>query len=470
MRLLDVPRLIIGLSSCLLSHNAAATHQTTPDGLVSCEVAQRVEGKDQGTEIALVWTGAATAIGSATDDKGNIFAAYYAPDRNLTIARFDLKSRQVCRRKLDSFFQGWDGHNETTLVLPPDGSLHLAGNMHASPLVYASGRADDLRTLRLTDMTGRDEKSVTYPHFMFNGQRQLLFLYRDGASGAGRWLVNQWNGQTWKRIAGIFDGADSHGPVSAYPTNFVKGAEGNYHVAVVWRRTWDVATNFRLTYASTKDFKHWKVNGKTIVGPLRPEMMEAVDSAGENNGLVNDAKLVVLPGGEPLIFYTRYQADGRNAIFIARRTQMRWNSKSISVAHARKEIVGGGSLPDLPTVNPSVSRDGQVDVRIAFGTDIRNFRLDPWTLKEVPYRALPDSHSVQAIALRNQAEGMTNVIVPKSVVRRNGVDGPVVGTLRWFVQKANADKPWDCTQSAPRACHPHPSPLLWFSRTAEDSD
>ena len=454
---------------CLFADQTGVRYFAAERGSKSCE---RLAVGDLGAavEIARVWTGAATDIGGATDAKGRLFSAFYGPDRFLTVARFDADKREVCIRKLPSRFDGWDGHNSIALAIGRDGTLHVAGNMHSSPIVYASGHVDDLSSLHLKGMIGREENAVTYPKFMFAEDGTLMFLYRDGSSGSGRWIVNKLIERSWVRISELFANQDQNGQVSAYPTDFVRSADGRYHVAVVWRRTWDVSTNFKVTYASTSDFVSWFVNGKRRIGPLAPETMESVDNSGSGQGLVNNAKIILTNVGEPIVLFTKYGLDGRNAVLLSKRDAGAWNSQVISTSKGRKEILGGGTLAGLPIIKAKTAPNGYVRIHIVYDTETQNFLISPKNWESYPQKAEVDPLSNYAKGLADQAEGMVDVIVPQHEVRQNGVDGPIRGTLRWFVQKANQDKARECTPLFPAACKPFPSPLLWFSRNVDEPE
>ena len=250
-------------------------------------------------------------------------------------------------------------------------------------------------------MLGRNEASATYPQFLHDGAGNLLFLYRDGMSGNGLWMLNAWRDGQWKRVGQLFAGRDDDGPVSAYPTQFVADDDGRFHVAVVWRRTPDVATNFALTYASTRDFQHWDVGGRTVSGPLSPKTMEMIDAPGVGQGLVNNAH-------------------------------------------------------------------GSIHVSAVIGKQQSELLLDPTRLVAAPWRSDPNPGPAKrarvpipaALALTPPA-GMERAGVQSATVRRNGVDGAVAGELRWIAQGVNQDQPRACKPSAPVACKPPASPLIW---------
>jgi len=435
------------------------------DAAASC--APALQERRNGTvsyQLGQVWSGVRTGLGTAV--VGNqILMAYYDAERWVTAAALDMTQREVCRVRLPSRFSGWDAHNSLTIAVAPDGTLHLAGNMHASPLFYARGKADDLQSLTVQPMLNRDEKRTTYPGFLYDDAGNLLFRYRSGGSGDGTWILNRWRNGSWERVGQLFANRDAgNRRISAYPTQFVQGPDGLRHVVVVWRRTPDAATNFAVTYARTRDFENWTgLDGRSRRGPLIPESMDRVDPDGEGAGFFNILNLVLAPDGAPVVIYRRYSSTGTNAVVAARPVNGRWTRREIAVSTKRTELKGYGSLGGpLPNVQMLAQEDGEVRLQIAFPPDERHrLRLDLATL-ETRQDTAPVSRSVAPRRLPEIARGMANV-----AMRSQPVIGPAqreLGVLQWFAQGPNGDRPRHCTTQAPQACDPPPSALHWTPR------
>ena len=174
-------------------------------------------------------------------------------------------------------------------------------------------------------MTGIDEAHVSYPQFFSFRDGPLAFAYRSGVSGDGLWYINVLDSENWHHIsnpiftncAGIKHCGDIN-TVSAYPSDFDHQSGTFFNLAIVWRTTPDVETNYRLSFARTIDLFHWfATTGKPIPLPMAPETTELVDSVGPDHGLVNNAQVATDTAGLPIIVYTKYVDDGRNGIFAA---------------------------------------------------------------------------------------------------------------------------------------------------------
>jgi hypothetical protein len=101
-------------------------------------------------------------------------------------------------------------------------------------------------------MTGRDERSVTYPEFHTLAGGGMLFLYRDGGSGRGNLVVNRYDAATgkWMRLQDNL--ISGEGKRSAYWQAAVDG-QGTMHVSWTWRESPDVASNHDIAYARSRD-------------------------------------------------------------------------------------------------------------------------------------------------------------------------------------------------------------------------
>jgi len=103
---------------------------------------------------------------------------------------------------------GWDSHNYLTLTIDRNHHVHVAGNMHASPLVYFRGTGFFGGTAPLSytklSMTGLNESATTYPTFLRGPTGELLFSYRSGSSGSGDTYLHRYDEDkgTWAPLHG----------------------------------------------------------------------------------------------------------------------------------------------------------------------------------------------------------------------------------------------------------------------------
>ncbi len=453
--------LLVGTVLLQLTSSAHANVSTCAPG-----VAVPVGGGRNGIEIDNTWSGATVLFDAIARGK-MIYFGYYDADRWLTVAELDPASGVVCRSRLPSQFGGWDSHNSVALAFDGNGQLQVAANMHASPLVYgAAASPDSIADISLSSMIGRDEEKATYPNFINGPDGKLYFAYRSGVSGNGAWFVNVRDGNKWQRALGtpIFSSTWDGSPTNAYPTVFRVFQDGYVHIAVIWRRTPDVASNYSITYARSRDFVHWEDHeGRPIRPPMDPGNSDVIEATGEGQGLVNLARVSVTTGGKPIVAYTRYGPDGKNSLFLASPSKDGWHRSIIATADQKTVITGVGTVPNLPAFgDPDVSRGtlGSIDIafsgeprkRIFFDTDTLNL-VSPPEAQANPMTARPLNVSPPT--------GLAEVRRNSRGIRVDGVTGKFAGSIVYFSQGINRDQARECTSSEPTACNPPPSPLIF---------
>ena len=415
-------------------------------------------------DVDTVWSGARVGFaGLAVGTR--ILVAYYDRERILTLAELDPAARRVCRLRLDSQFAGWDSHDQAALALAPDGSVHLAANMHVSPLIYGHTDASgSLTSFRLDRMTGEDEAFVTYPTFVGGGTRPLAFLYRAGRSGDGQWLADTWGDGRWTRAAAVFAGASQAGPVSAYPSPLVRDPQGREAVAVVWRRTSDVRSNFAVSYGRTEDFRSWTgSDGRTRPAPLGVDDADIVEVPGENSGLLNNARLVANRAGTPVVLYTRYGPDGRNVLIAARPGPAGWVKRTIAESAVRVTLTGGGSIAEVPHFGAESDGDAAQLTVIFPGEKPVHMSLDLETLAAAPSRPKPPPASAPREGKdSSEFSGLAEPVHVTLEVRDGADPSRLRGWLTWVAQAPNRDHPRACDITAREACNPHPTVLRYF--------
>lgn len=116
-----------------------------------------------------------------------------------------------------------DGHDVISFGIDGDGYMHLSWGMHGDQFHYSRSIApvtgDNPITLGPdTTMTG-SENQVTYPQFLRLPDGDLLYLFREIASGNGDTYINRYDVQTgvWSNVHG---GTSSQNP-------FIKGSGWN---------------------------------------------------------------------------------------------------------------------------------------------------------------------------------------------------------------------------------------------------
>jgi rhamnogalacturonyl hydrolase YesR len=234
---------------------------------------------------------------------GTQYAAFYAADATLVLARRPLGSDHWETHRTQYTGRVADAHNSPALVIDGTGVLHVAWDHHGNALNYARSTAPgSLELGPRSPMLDRDESSVTYPAFVRLRDGDLLFFYRDGRSGRGNLVLNRYTPATsaWTRVHDKL--IDGEGARNAYPSVHYD-ARGTLHLAWVWRESPDVATNHDLAYARSTDAGlTWATaTGAPLALPLTAATADYALLIPPGSSLMNPPTVSADSQGRPLI-------------------------------------------------------------------------------------------------------------------------------------------------------------------------
>ncbi len=392
--------------------------------------------------IATAWSGHPVGFDLLTR-AGRQFVAFYDAERYMTVASRLVGEDQWKFKRLPSRL-GWDSHNHVTLAMDANRQLHVAGNMHATPLTYfRTTRSLDIDSLtQVPQMVGREEDRVTYPRFLVGPAQEFLFTYRHGGSGNGDIYVNVYDVAT-KRWARFLDTPllAGEGSRSAYEYGPVRDRHGTYHLTWRWRDTPDGATNHTLSYARSRDLRQWETSGGMPLGlPITLTTGEVVDPVPPRGGL-RSQRLGFDAADRPIISYHKYDAAGLLQLYNARREDDRWRIYQASTWRDRWEFGGWGSGPsNVRFTHVRARSDGAlVQTYWHWKEGGGMWTLDPRTLQPVEAGPLPGRRALGAICDATSP-------VPEMEVRLRHGRGALTPArnryaLRWETLPVNRDRP-----------------------------
>jgi len=374
-----------------------------------------------------------------------VYLAYFNASKELTVSRIDTKTGQVRKKRLGNTFKGWDAHNYITLSYDKDGFLHVSGNMHSSPLVYARTlRPNDFDSLTLINkMVGTDETTVTYPHFLTFPDGTLGFSFRSGSAGDGDEFINKFENGRWVRILSkpLFASDPSGETVNAYHTAYTPRQDGYYHVVWVWRKKSGANFNFNVNYARSKDLQHWEdSHGNKIELPITPNRSEVVDEIPVKSGLLNNIKLGFDFKGAPVISYLKYDKDGNTQLYHARLEDDTWRIVPATDWKYRWVFDYGGTLVNKITFNGVHAEQGNLYEDVYhIKSGMKKFIYDPASMEKIDEQSPPKkvSSTVEDVPV-SPFKPMRNGIRPVS-------KDSFKGYIRWnSLGVDNSDKPRTC--------------------------
>lgn len=249
-----------------------------------------------------------------------------------------------------------DAHNSISIMADGAGTLHVAWDHHNGPLRYARGTAPGALSLGPQEaMTGRGEKSVSYPEFYRMPDGGLLFLYRDGGSGRGNLVINRYDPQSrsWQRLQDNL--LSGEGRRNAYWQAFVDRA-GTLHLSWVWRESPDVASNHDLAYARSRDGgRTWeRSNGERYGLPITAGTAEVAAQVPQGRELINQTAMAADRHGNPVIASYWRDAGGTVPQYrVVVRDGQGWRSHNLGFRQSAFSLSGMGTKA-IPISRPQI--------------------------------------------------------------------------------------------------------------------
>lgn len=317
---------------------------------------------------------------SVTSFKSLQYAAFYDAESRVVLAKRRLNSTKWEIRPTQFTGDTADAHNSISIAIDGQGFLHLAWGNHNTRLNYARSVASG--SLQMGDkstMIGRTEEKVTYPEFYSMPNGDLLFFYRDGASGNGNLVLNRLDAKhsKWSRVHdNLVDGEKTRNAYSQIAVD----SKGRTHLSWVWRETGDVATNHDLCYARSDDGgTTWaKSSGEKYQIPINASTAEYVWKVPQKSELINQTSMTADASGNPYI--ATYWRDAGSVIPQFRVIYFdgrNWHSSQVSNRTTPFSLSGGGTKR-IPISRPQIAVDaanGKKRVIVIFRDEERGSRV-----------------------------------------------------------------------------------------------
>lgn len=405
-------------------------------------------------EIGKAWSGFPVQFALSNRGPWSVIG-YYDGDGILTIALWNSSTHQLSRSQLPERL-GWDSHNGISVAMDELGFLHVAANMHDTPLKYyvSNDRFSVGSFHRVEHMTGVNENSITYPRFFEMQNGRLAFQSRFGKSGSGGIDLKIYNAGTssWREAVPGGTLLDGQGRMSPYPTDVELGPDGNYHVAWVWRDTPAAETSHDVYYAWSPDLLHWQsAGGSSLDTPISDRGPALVDRVPSGGGVINGLLKIGYDNKERAILsYHKYDKGGNSQIFNARFVDQSWLIKQISSWNWRWSFGGLGSFGfDIAIEPPIATKENTLVEQFATKAGGKGaWIVDPDSLNVIGFRSFEYPIPANAVRPRYGLAGAATRYV-YAAGEANDKSGLF---LRWESMPLNRDRP--------SAVKPKPSDLL----------
>lgn len=326
------------------------------------------------------------------------YASYYDAEGYVVLAKRKLGATDWETSRTPYKGRITDAHNSISIMVDGEGYLHMSWDHHNDSLRYCRSVAPG--SLELTEklsMTGIKEHKVTYPEFYRMANGNLLFLYRDGASGRGNLMMNHYDVKTrkWTQRQDAF--IDGQGRRNAY-WQMCTDTEGAIHISWVWRESGDVATNHDMCYAKSVDSgKTWqKSTGEHYDLPITKKNAEYAAIIPQKSELANTTSMCADSQGRPYIAtYWRPENTDVPQYHLIYHDGEKWQKQQISDRTTPFRLSGKGEkrIPisrcqilansDGPTDKVYIlfrdeERQGRVSVAIC-----EDLRRKKWTIRDL---------------------------------------------------------------------------------------
>jgi hypothetical protein len=316
------------------------------------------------------------------------FIAFYDADRYVVLGKRRSGSEQWQLKR--TAFQGntADAHNAISIMVDGDGYLHLSWDHHNNALRYCrSIQPGSLEMTGKMPMTGKFENRVSYPEFYKMPSGNLLFFYRDGGSGQGNLVINQYNTATqkWVQLHGnLIDGEKKR---NAYWQACVD-EKGTIHISWVWRESPDVSSNHDIAYArSTDGGITWQTSsGEKYTLPITAATAEYAIRIPQQSELINQTSMSTDEQGNP--FIATYWHDANTTIpqyHLLYNSGRKWSSLALDFRKTPFSLSGVGSKR-IPIARPQVMVKGngkKASVLMVFRDEERGNKISVASISKI---------------------------------------------------------------------------------------
>ena len=326
------------------------------------------------------------------------YTAFYNKDAFVVLGKRKAGSTKWLIKQTPFRGNTKDAHCSISIMVDGAGYLHLAWDHHNNKLNYC--RSIGPGSLELTGkltMTGLYENKVTYPEFYKMPAGNLLFFFRDGGSGNGNLVINEYDiiTQKWTQLqSNLIDGEKQR---NAYWQACVDG-RGVIHLSWVWRESADVASNHDLCYAASKDGGHsWeRSSGEKYQLPINAATAEYICRIPQNSELINQTSMDTDGDGNPFIAsYWRERNDSIPQYHLVFKTNSGWQTQSLGFRKTAFSLSGMGTKR-IPISRPQIvtwKKDNVTAAAVIFRDEERgnvvsiavndNVHKNKWTVKDI---------------------------------------------------------------------------------------
>ena len=297
---------------------------------------------------------------SICSDANYQLVTYFDSEGYVTIAKRAISSEKWEITKTEYKCDCSDAHNGISIALDGEGYIHIAYDQHANRLTYRKSlRPYDPKFGELLYMVNsEEEQKVTYPEFYRKSNGNIIFVYRDGRSGNGDCVMNEYSTTThqWSRIQSKL--LDGEGQRNAYWQLCLDNSD-NICASWVWRETGYVETNHDMCYAFSNNsgYEWYNSQGTMYAMPINIKNAEIAWEIPQNSELINQTSMTADKDGHPYIATYWREADSDVPQYrIIFNDGLKWNQIQVSNRKTPFTLSGAGTKR-IPIARPQMVID-----------------------------------------------------------------------------------------------------------------
>ena len=314
------------------------------------------------------------------------FVSYFDADGYVTFARRWISSSEWEIIRTDFKCNCTDAHNGISIALDGNGYIHLAYDQHGNRLTYRKSlKPYSIEFGELQYMVNSDEEQfVTYPEFYRKSNGNLIFVYRNGQSGNGDCVMNEYDlsTQKWTRTQSKL--LDGEGQRNAY-WQICMDKKDNIYVSWVWRENRYVESNHDMCYAvSMNSGMDWFNSADGVYNtPINIGKAEIAWNIPQNSDLINQTSMTTDIAGNPYIAtYWRSKDSNIPQYRILYNDGISWRQSQVSDRETPFSLSGAGTKR-IPVARPRLVIDDNGKGMFLFRDVERNEVVSMYFCKDI---------------------------------------------------------------------------------------
>lgn len=233
-----------------------------------------------------------------------------------------------------------DSHNFISMMIDGDGDLLLSGDMHGVAMNWArlTGGSIDFTAWATPPIEAgaTDEASVTYPLFIPLANGDVLFFFRDGASGQANLVLKKWDHTAHTLTTVIAVVVNGEATESFYPhVPYWDETRGRLHCGGCWRVNTNLNTNHDQIHFWLESSDGWdtatakQADGSAQTVPITRANAAYAAVIAQNTGLTNVGSITIGSDGHPRLWSFRDPGNGIMQLFALRYDGAAWQDQWI---------------------------------------------------------------------------------------------------------------------------------------------